>query len=223
MIKDIMVMVVKEFNDYEKSIKKFLILLFFMFPILVAVISKFSHSLLSLDISVIYIYLLVPILVTMQIVYDSIISEKKSKTFDILLSSGISKSAIIIGKAIPACLISYIFSIISLVVLKFGLANIISIEITIFMFIIPIFISYFASCITMILSILVSDDKVAPMINAICSTAIVFGGFYCIYTFGMALINTYLWLLILIFIFLSVVLTILLSYILQSNKIISKL
>jgi ABC-type Na+ efflux pump permease subunit len=106
-----------------------------------------------------------------QIVMDSILHEKQTKTLEILLSTNMSALAIVLGKVILATAFGYLFAILSLLELiaffpgshaSFtGWANVCIV------FIGPLLLAYTACCISIVTTLLVPDEKIAPTVAII--------------------------------------------------------
>jgi ABC-type Na+ efflux pump permease subunit len=133
---------------------------------LVAILMWGDHSRSLLPIA--SIYASIPIFVALgvggQIVFDSILGEKKAKTLEVLLSTRISTTTIVIGKTAPAVGIGYVLSqlvALGLIVYSIPTPTLATIW---FMVIAPILAAYIASSLTIMMTILVPDEKVAPMI-----------------------------------------------------------
>ena len=118
------------------------------------------------------IIVLMPSLIAMgasgQIVFESILGEKKSKTLEILLSTNMSTLAIVVGKIIPAIGVGYFLSQISILgyfVFPNPYIQLFSSSTAWLFFCFPLLVSYASACINMIIIVLVPDEKVAPMVG----------------------------------------------------------
>jgi ABC-type Na+ efflux pump permease subunit len=132
---------------------------------LVAILMWGDHSRSLLPIA--SIYALIPIFVASgvggQIVFDSILGEKKAKTLEVLLSTRISTTAIVIGKIAPGVGIGYVLSqLVALGLIAYSIPATTPATIWL-MVIVPILAAYIASSLTIMMTILVPDEKVAPM------------------------------------------------------------
>lgn len=170
-MKDMITVARKEFWELKHSTKSLLWLLASVG--LVAAVLVISgdgkRSLVPID----YLYIGFPILIALQasaqIVFDSLLSEKKTKTLEVLLSTNISSMAIVMGKIIPAIIVAYLLSQISLLGLLMlsilDLQHVISSAF--FFFLAPLLAAYLASCVVIITTIVIPDEKVAPTVSTL--------------------------------------------------------
>lgn len=169
MCRHVKAIIVKELKELIFSGKKlFIFLLPMIFPVYFA-IRKGGGITIPLDLAVFMIPIIVSSSITGQIISDSILSEKKMNTLEILLSSGIKNISIIIGKVLPACLIGYIFFLISYESIKVILAinNIYTSSISFLYIGFYFLILYFCACLVMCTTIIIPDEKVTQTFGGI--------------------------------------------------------
>jgi len=168
-MRDILTIVLKEIWELKHSIKK-LYLLFILFLLPIIFIFDNSRSLIPISLFPLFFVCIIAVGTSGQIAYNAILGEKRSKTLEVLLSTGIAPYTIIIGKIIPATTIGYILSVLAYIVIfiiasfskTFPLLNI-----NWFLLIIPFFLSYFAGGISIAVTIWAPDEKIAPMIGTL--------------------------------------------------------
>jgi ABC-type Na+ efflux pump permease subunit len=129
-------------------------------------------------IPVAFFYAILPSLVAMaasaQIVFDSILGEKRAKTLEVLLSTNIPTVAIVVGKIVPAIGVGYVLSQISLLglmALPFPDTPVITSSSAWLLLGFPLLISYAASCTSVVAVALVPDEKIAPTVAVLISVA----------------------------------------------------
>lgn len=170
-MRDIVTIVLKEFWELCHSIRHlYWMVVWLALPAFIAFGDK-SKSILPTT----TILALFPSMIAMagsgQIALDSVLSEKKSKTLEVLLSTKIPTLAIVLGKIIPPTIIGYFFSLLAIGFLVslplVGASFSITPETAWLIFAYPPLISYLASCISIVTTIIVPDEKVAPMIGTL--------------------------------------------------------
>ncbi len=102
-----------------------------------------------------------------QMSLDSILGEKKAGTLEVLLSTRLSPLAIVVAKTLIPVMIGYIFS--QLIAGALALFSfIVFTSTTIWLAtILPLFVTYLASCITIAMTIIVSDEKMTPIFGGL--------------------------------------------------------
>ncbi len=102
-----------------------------------------------------------------QMSLDSILGEKKAGTLEVLLSTRLSSLAIVVAKTLIPVMIGYIFS--QLIAVALALFSfIVFTSTTIWLAIIlPLFVTYLASCITIAMTIVVRDEKMTPIFGGL--------------------------------------------------------
>lgn len=182
MFNDILLITKKETLELAYSAKRLLVLLALLVIPIGFIVSN-TPGVLPFETAIYGLPLLLCIGGAGQISYDSILSEKRSKTLDILLSSGISKIALIVGKAVPPVVISYILGIMSVFIIEVGSKSsvyVFDLKTFIILFILPAIVGYFVSCFSLVITILITDEKVSPMIGSTTSIAF-FGALYYLF------------------------------------------
>ena len=223
---DILIIAEKELLEIKGSIKKLFLVLIMFFPIVMFIKTEGSESLLPLDVAVIYIPIFVAMMIAIQIVFNTFISEKREKTLEILLSSGISNVAIVIGKSIAACFISYLFALTAMGLVKVGFlisGSTYLVNMHWYSFVIPIFASYVAACLTMSISIIVNDEKVVPLFATIVSMGVGVAISYLIVVFKLGFRGWELIANICICAFVCIMATIVTAIIIKKSAIITKI
>lgn len=173
-MEDVITVIRKEFWELRHSGKN----LYWLLVVLVAPIifprMDASRSLVPVTI----IFALLPSLVALgssgHIVFVSILGEKKAKTLEILLSTNMSTLAIVVGKIIPAIGVGYILSQISFLgFLIFPTLDqpLVNSSTAWLLFGFPLLVSYAAACLSMITTVLVPDEKTAPMVAVLITFA----------------------------------------------------
>jgi ABC-type Na+ efflux pump permease subunit len=160
MIGDIVTIALKEILEIRSSGKKLILFLVYLIPAFVISYSNGYESLLPMNLTPYYVLGIISAGSAVQLVFDSILSEKKSKTLDVLLASGITKLSIVVGKIIPSCVISFIFTIISMFIIKYN--STFNLKINVLLLLDFVLVAYLSACITIALTIIVSDEKIAP-------------------------------------------------------------
>lgn len=115
-----------------------------------------------------------PILIALgmggQIALDSLLSEKKTKTLEVLLSTNMPSMAIVMGKVIPATVVAYLLSQLSILGLLalsvLDLQLVISSMAWVF-FLAPLLAAYLASCVSIVTTLLIPDEKFAPTVGVL--------------------------------------------------------
>ena len=196
-MRDILTIVLKEIWELKHSIKK-LYLLFILFLLPIIFIFDNSRSLIPISLFPLFFVCIIAVGTSGQIAYNAILGEKRSKTLEVLLSTGVAPYTIIIGKIIPATTIGYILSVLAYIVLfiiasfseTFQLLNI-----NWFLLIIPFFLSYFAGGISIAVTIWAPDEKIAPMIG----TLIIFSSLGILWYINSIFISNFIIFMFLIF------------------------
>lgn len=170
-MKDIVTVVLKEFWELRHSLRHLYWMVVWLALLAFIAFGDTSKSILPTTTILAFFPSMIAMAGSGQIALDSILSEKKSKTLEVLLSTRISTLAIVMGKIIPPTIIGYLFSLLAvgfLVSLTLvGTSFSITPEIAWLIFAYPPLISYLASCISIVTTIIVPDEKVAPMIGTL--------------------------------------------------------
>lgn len=174
---DIGTIIKKEYWGIKRGVKN-LVLCFLLVLIMPLIIKLHSErSILPLNI----FFVLIPILVSLgtsgQLSMYTIWEEKKGNTLEFLLSTRISKYAIILGKALFPTLLGYILSLLSILALKIISCSIFELykeSLNIFYFIILFFITFIASLITIFIQIFMEGEKFTPSISIIILSFLLF-------------------------------------------------
>jgi ABC-type Na+ efflux pump permease subunit len=173
-MRDVMTVARKELWELQHSTKSLLWLLAGagLLAIALAIPGTGTQSIVPLD----YLYSGLPILVALgmsaQIVLDSLLSEKKTKTLEVLLSTHMPATAIVMGKVIPAVVAAYLLSQLSLLGLRalsvLDLQRVTSMAWVFFLA--PLLAAYLASCVSVITTLLIPDEKFAPTVGVLILT-----------------------------------------------------
>jgi len=166
-VEDVITVMRKEFWELRHSARHlYWLLAWIALPIILPRIAT-GRSLASIT----FIYAILPSLVAMassgQIVFDSILGEKKAKTLEVLLSTNMSTVAIVVGKVVPAIGVGYILSQISLLgLIAFPIPDLplVTSSTAWLLFGFPLLVSYAAACLSVVTTILVPDEKFAPTV-----------------------------------------------------------
>lgn len=171
-IKDITNVTRKEFWELKHSVRHlYWLLAWILLPVLL-VFGDTSRSLVPVSFLFLFLPSLLALIISGQIVLDTILGEKKAKTLEVLLSTHMSPTAIIMGKIIPAIIIGYALSQIGLLGLNMfslldGLPEALSTKW--FLIINPLVTAYLTSCLAVMTTILVPDEKIAPTVATLLS------------------------------------------------------
>jgi ABC-type Na+ efflux pump permease subunit len=165
-------MFLKELWELEYSKKNIIILIIFIIlPVILIYYFKStnsSRSILPLDKLYLFIPLILSTGLSSQLSIDSILLEKKTKTIETLFSSNLSKIGIIVGKILLPSLVSFISAILSFLILVIIIPpniNILNHNISIIIF--PLVFAYLSSCVTILTSILIQDEKFIQLVAII--------------------------------------------------------
>lgn len=126
-----------------------------------------SRSLVPISVLFLYLPATLSLMTSGQLVLDTILGEKKAKTLEVLLSTKTSPLAIIVGKVLPPTVFGYLISQLGLLGLKaFSLLDAIPVNLAAnwFLYVSPFFAGYLTSCLVVMMTILVPDEKAAPML-----------------------------------------------------------
>ena len=166
-MEDVITVIRKEIWELRYSAKNlYWLLLVFVLPIVLPRMDT-SRSLVSITIIIALLPSIVAMALSGHIIFDSILGEKKAKTLEILLSTKMSKIAIVLGKAIPAIGVGYILSQLSLLgFILFPIPDLpfVTSSTAWLVFGFPLLVSYAAACLGMVTAILVPDEKIAPTV-----------------------------------------------------------
>jgi ABC-type Na+ efflux pump permease subunit len=164
---DICTVIRKELSELKHSSRHLYWLLTWLGVLAILKWGNHSRSLLPIA----SIYSLIPIFVALgvggQIVFDSILGEKKAKTLEVLLSTRMSTSAIVIGKIVPAVGVGYVLSQLATLALILSSVTETTLAAIWLMVVVPILAAYIGSSMTIAMTILVPDEKVVPMIGTL--------------------------------------------------------
>lgn len=156
-----------------KNIKKktmFIFLITFLWISVAYGISGGQHSVIPNQYALYCLALITSVGFSSQLTADVITLEKKQNTLEILKALKVKEICIIVGKAIPACIIGTFFSAISIVIVKicFLIVNAnIHTDINVFGFIIIFLMNYITTNIVIGVSIWIDDEKLMPMLSVI--------------------------------------------------------
>lgn len=160
-MKDILTVVKKEFWELRYSFKRLAILgVVFIFPFMA------YNAKGSIFLSAPYVPLFMVLLTAVggigHITSDSILSEKKSKTFEVLLSTRLSPLSLVIGKIIPGFIVGlFLALIILLILIVFKMININ--EISFILVVNTLLFTFSAGLIFYITTLCIPDEKVVQM------------------------------------------------------------
>jgi hypothetical protein len=170
-MRDIATIVLKEFWEIRHSLRHLYWMVIWLALLAFIAFGDTSKSILPATVILAFCPSMIAMAGSGQVALDSVLSEKKSKTLEVLLSTKIPTLAIVIGKIIPPTIIGYLFSLLAvgfLVSLPLvGTSFSITPETAWLIFAYPLLISYLASCISIVTTIIVPDEKVAPMIGTL--------------------------------------------------------
>lgn len=160
---EILIIVKKEFWEWRYSLKRMAMLgVVFLFPI-IAYQSEGSMFVAAPSVASVLV-ILSSIGGVSFVTSESLLSEKKSKTMEVLMSTRLSPFSIIIGKIIPGLIIGSILTLSILII--FFIMNLMSItEIGVILIINFLFFTLMAGLITFIVTLLVPDEKMFNMIS----------------------------------------------------------
>lgn len=177
MFKVILILVKKEMIETLSNKKKLWPFLLALIPIYMFFYTKGSKSLLDLRTTVYYIPVLVIALISLQLSSTSLLNEKNSKMLDVLLAMKVRPILIVLAKNIFTVFFAIIIGIIILIITKIGSIYTFGEDLLIissrFLFIL-ISIAYLSSVISFLVSSIVREISVIPIIAAT-STIIVIG------------------------------------------------
>ena len=160
---EIFIIVKKEFWEWRYSLKRMAMLGFlFLFPIM----AYNSEGTMFVDASSVAGVALILTAITSVsfLTSESLLSEKKSKTMEVLMATRLSSFSIIIGKIIPGLIMAQILSLFFLII--FFIMNKMSItDISVILIINFLFFTFTAGLITFIITLLVPDEKMLNMIS----------------------------------------------------------
>jgi ABC-type Na+ efflux pump permease subunit len=160
---EIFIIVKKEFWEWRYSLKKMAMLgVVFLFPIIV----YNSEGSMFVDASSVagVTLILAAAMAVSYLTSESLLSEKKSKTMEVLMSTRLSPFSIIIGKIIPGLIMGLILSLYIFII--FFIMNKMSItEISVILIINLLIFIFTAGLITFIITLLVPDEKTFNMIS----------------------------------------------------------
>jgi ABC-type Na+ efflux pump permease subunit len=164
-MKEIIPIAFKEIFELKSSKKVFLLLFIgASVPTLVMIFnSKGSDSLLPLEMMITLYPICIAYFASIQFLMYSIIEEKRQKTLEILLSMNIKKISIILGKVIPAAIISCFFSLVTLgqlKILSIVTTYIGTVNISLFLIICLFIVAYLGTNVCLLSSLLILDEKV---------------------------------------------------------------
>lgn len=170
-MRDITTIVLKEFWELRHSLRHFYWMIVWLAVLAFIAFGNTSRSILPTTVLLTLFPSMIALAGSGQIALDSILSEKKTKTLEVLLSTKIPTLAIVIGKIIPPTIIGYLLSLLSVIFLVslplVGTSFSITPETVWLISAYPLLISYLASCISIVTTIIVPDEKVAPMIGTL--------------------------------------------------------
>lgn len=170
-MRDIVTIVLKEFWELRHSLRHLYWMVVWLAILAFIAFGDKSKSILPTTVILAFFPSMIAMAGSGQIALDSVLSEKKSKTLEVLLSTKIPTLAIVIGKIIPPLIIGYLFSLTSVIFLAslplVGASFSITSDAAWLIFAYPLLISYLTSCISIVTTIIVPDEKVAPMIGTL--------------------------------------------------------
>ncbi len=170
-MRDITTIILKEFWELRHSLRHLYWMVIWLALLAYIAFGDTSKSIIPITVILAFFPSMTAMAGSGQIALDSVLSEKKTKTLEVLLSTKIPASAIVIGKIIPPTIIGYLFSLITVFFLMLlplaGVSFTITSDIAWLVFVYPLLVSYLASCISIVTTIIVPDEKVAPMIGVL--------------------------------------------------------
>lgn len=170
-MRDIVTIVLKEFWEIRHSIRHIYWMVIWLAVLAFIAFGDTSKSILPTTVILALFPSMIALAGSGQIALDSVLSEKKTKTLEVLLSTKIPTLAIVMGKIIPPTVIGYLFSLLAVGFLislpLVGASFSITPDSAWLIFAYPLLISYLASCISIVTTIIVPDEKVAPMIGTL--------------------------------------------------------
>ena len=174
---DILTMIRKEFLELRFSLK-YLFVLVGLFGLPLLVLHDNSRSLVSIDILPKAMIILTGFLGS-QVVFDSILGEKKAKTLEMLLSTRLASYAIVMGKAAPGVVFGCVLSALSyLLFLVLPVITHVALQASmtplLLLFVLPL--SYLAACDCIVTTLLIPDEKASPLVGLASMIALLFLG-----------------------------------------------
>lgn len=170
-MKDIKTVMLKEFWELRHSLRHLYWMVAWLALLAFIAFGDTSSSIFPITVLLAFFPSMVAMAGSGQIAFDSVLSEKKTKTLEVLLSTKIPTLAIVIGKIIPPTIIGGLLSLLSVIFLILlplaGVSFTITSDTVWLVFVYPLLVSYLASCISIITTIIVPDEKVAPMIGVL--------------------------------------------------------
>ena len=160
---EIFTIVKKEFWEWRYSLKRMAMLgVVFLFPI-IAYKPKGSIFLNASSVAGLAL-ILAAIGGVSFVTSESLLSEKKSKTMEVLMSTRLSPFAIIIGKIIPGLIMGLILSL-SFLIIFFAMNKMSMMDISVISIINFLLFTFMAGLITFIITLFVPDEKMFNMIS----------------------------------------------------------
>lgn len=170
-MRDVITILLKEFWELRYSLRHLYWMVIWLALLAFIAFGDTSKSILPTTVIVAFFPSMIALAGSGQIALDSVLGEKKAKTLEVLLSTKIPTLAIVIGKIIPPTIIGYLLSLISVIFLMSlpfaGVRFTITSNTVWLILVYPLLTSYLASCISIVTTIIVPDEKVAPMIGTL--------------------------------------------------------
>ena len=170
-MRDIGTIALKEFWELRHSLRHIYWMVVWLAILAFIAFSDTSKSILPTTALLAFSPSMVALAGSGQIALDSVLSEKKTKTLEVLLSTKIPTLAIVIGKIISPTIIGYFFSLLAVGFLMLlplmGASFSITPATAWLIFAYPLLISSLASCISIVTTIIIPDEKVAPIIGTL--------------------------------------------------------
>lgn len=109
-MRDVITIVLKEFWELRHSLRHLYWMVIWLALLAFIAFGDTSKSILPTTVVLAFFPSMTAMAGSGQIALDSVLSEKKTKTLEVLLSTKIPTLAIVIGKTIPPTIIGYLFS-----------------------------------------------------------------------------------------------------------------
>lgn len=164
---DLLTVIKKELWELKHSRKNLLWLLAWLAIPLLVLFANPSRSLVPSELILLLLPTLISFSLCAQIVTESLLGEKKAKTLELLLSTGIPPMTIFFGKLIPAVLLGYLVSqlaILGMLLLPFHPvvgANLFLLSG------LPLIVTYLGGCVSALTTTLIADEKLAPILSVV--------------------------------------------------------
>lgn len=222
MFKILLLLITKEIIETISNKRKLWPFILTLIPIFMFFYTKGSESLFAIGTTVYTIPILIIVIISMQISSTSILNEKNTKMLDIILAMKTPPIIIVFAKnlfsSIFAICIGFstvlLMKISSIIVFKEDLLGL-NIHYIVFLFMI----SYFASIITFLVSVIIRELSVIPIISSILVIITIFGmyKFLTFYNINIFFSNS-LFIINILIVIINIVMTVVNSYLLTKSK-----